>query len=80
MYILANDVFFKSFIAFQEHIPKFAHSFYNASIYAIWRSTRNRFIFVYTDELLQKRDEPDSLFDGYIFEGIHFEVSYWILN
>ncbi|XP_034106527.1 uncharacterized protein LOC117569468 [Drosophila albomicans] len=57
----------ENFIAFQEHIPQFAHSFYNASIYAIWRSTRNRFIFVYSDELLPTAVDASNYFDGYIF-------------
>ncbi|XP_030371974.1 uncharacterized protein LOC115622217 [Scaptodrosophila lebanonensis] len=56
----------EAFIAFQDHIPEFAKYFYNASIFSAWRSTRNRFIFAYTDELLGGVD-PNSYFGGYIF-------------
>ncbi|XP_064545280.1 uncharacterized protein Ir76a [Drosophila montana] len=57
----------ESFIAFQEQIPMFARWFYNASTYSIWRSIKNRFIFVYTDELLEESTESDSYMDGYLF-------------
>ncbi|KAH8371943.1 hypothetical protein KR093_009388, partial [Drosophila rubida] len=67
----------ESFIVFQEHIPKFAHYFYNASSYAIWRSTRNRFIFVYTDELLPASFDAANYFDGYIF---HDQPNIWLIS
>ncbi|EDW73340.2 uncharacterized protein Dwil_GK17497 [Drosophila willistoni] len=54
----------ESFIVFQEQISEFAHYFYNASIYSIWRSTRSRFIFAYTNELFE--DEV-VYFNDYIF-------------
>ncbi|ALC48028.1 Ir76a, partial [Drosophila busckii] len=57
----------ESFIAFQEDIPKFAYYFYNASTYSIWRSTRNRFIFLYTDELLEQSTAVEDYISGYIF-------------
>ncbi|KAH8274541.1 hypothetical protein KR044_008607, partial [Drosophila immigrans] len=57
----------ESFIVFQEYIPQFARSFYNASSYATWRSTHNRFIFVYSDELLPASVDAASYFDGFIF-------------
>ncbi|XP_037722513.1 uncharacterized protein LOC119555282 [Drosophila subpulchrella] len=46
----------ETFLVFQEQIPKFASSFYHASMYSIWRSLRNRFIFVYTEELIEEND------------------------
>ncbi|KAH8357605.1 hypothetical protein KR200_004404, partial [Drosophila serrata] len=55
----------ETFIAFQEQIPEFARSFYHASIYSIWRSLRNKFIFVYTTELLE---DNDYYFSEYIFQ------------
>ncbi|ALC48029.1 Ir76a, partial [Drosophila busckii] len=57
----------ESFIVFQEHIPMFAHYFYNASIYSIWRSVRNRFIFAYTDELTIQSSDVENYVSGYIF-------------
>nr|ACN81897.1 IR76a [Drosophila melanogaster] len=55
----------ETFIAFQEQIPEFARYFYHASIYSIWRSLRNRFMFVYTKEF---EDKKDSYLSGYIFQ------------
>ncbi|KAH8361664.1 hypothetical protein KR084_012540, partial [Drosophila pseudotakahashii] len=43
----------ETFLVFQEQIPEFANAFYHASIYSIWRSQRNRFVFVYTEELME---------------------------
>ncbi|KAH8296661.1 hypothetical protein KR054_009479, partial [Drosophila jambulina] len=56
----------ETFLAFQEQIPEFARSFYHASIYSIWRSLRNRFIFVYTEELLGENESY--YFSEYIFQ------------
>ncbi|XP_016955809.1 uncharacterized protein LOC108028462 [Drosophila biarmipes] len=53
----------ETFLVFQEQIPKFTSSFYHASIYSIWRSLRNRFIFVYTEELIE---ETDHYMFGYV--------------
>ncbi|SPP77239.1 uncharacterized protein LOC117580458 isoform X1 [Drosophila guanche] len=64
--MLALLTLFKTFLAFQEQIPDFARYFYNASIYSIWRSPRNRFIFAYTEELLLQHEGND-LLQGYIF-------------
>ncbi|XP_017121961.1 uncharacterized protein LOC108142544 [Drosophila elegans] len=55
----------ENFLAFQEQIPEFTRSFYYASIYSIWRSLQNRFIFVYTEELVEKKDD---YLNGYIFQ------------
>ncbi|KAH8322625.1 hypothetical protein KR059_001522, partial [Drosophila kikkawai] len=55
----------ENFLAFQEQIPDFARSFYHASIHSIWRSLRNRFIFVYTEELLE---DKENYFSEYIFQ------------
>ncbi|XP_052848888.1 uncharacterized protein LOC128260145 [Drosophila gunungcola] len=55
----------QNFLAFQEQIPEFARSFYYSSIYSIWRSLQNRFIFVYTEELVEKKDD---YLNGYIFQ------------
>ncbi|KAH8373322.1 hypothetical protein KR009_000616 [Drosophila setifemur] len=56
----------ETFIAFQEQISEFARCFYLSSIYSIWRSLRNRFILIYTEELI-KKDHEDYL-RGYIFQ------------
>ncbi|XP_017071308.1 ionotropic receptor 21a [Drosophila eugracilis] len=55
----------ETFLAFQEQIPQFARYFYHASIYSIWRSLRNRFIFAYTEELVK---ENDNYLVGFIFQ------------
>ncbi|KAH8262540.1 hypothetical protein KR026_010626 [Drosophila bipectinata] len=55
----------ETFIAFQEQIPEFAEFFYHSSIYSIWRSQRNRFIFVCTEELCTKKQE--NFLSQYIF-------------
>nr|XP_036671143.1 uncharacterized protein LOC108005868 isoform X2 [Drosophila suzukii] len=55
----------ETFLVFQEQIPKFASSFYHASRYSVWRSLRNRFIFVYTEELIE---ENDNYLLGYILQ------------
>ncbi|XP_036671140.3 uncharacterized protein Ir76a isoform X1 [Drosophila suzukii] len=55
----------ETFLVFQEQIPKFASSFYHSSMYSIWRSLRNRFIFVYTEELIE---ENDNYLLGYILQ------------
>ncbi|XP_070070730.1 uncharacterized protein Ir76a isoform X1 [Drosophila takahashii] len=55
----------ETFLVFQEHIPEFASAFYHASIYSIWRSLQNRFLFVYTEELVEGNDD---YLCGYIFQ------------
>ncbi|KAH8328499.1 hypothetical protein KR067_010239, partial [Drosophila pandora] len=55
----------ETFIAFEEQIWEFASYFYHSSIYSIWRSQRNRFIFVCTEDLLTK--PQDHFLSQYIF-------------
>ncbi|KAH8268768.1 hypothetical protein KR018_003833, partial [Drosophila ironensis] len=59
----------EAFIAFQEQIPEFAAFFYLSSKYSIWRSLRNQFIFIYTEELLKDKDIGDYL-NANIFHGL----------
>ncbi|TMW45250.1 hypothetical protein DOY81_009671, partial [Sarcophaga bullata] len=44
----------ESFLAFQDDILPFIESFTNASQYSVWRSKRNRFVFLYLDSQFEK--------------------------
>ncbi|XP_067613811.1 glutamate [NMDA] receptor subunit 1 [Eurosta solidaginis] len=56
----------ETFIAFQEHIQLFTHSFHYASRLSIWRSLRNRFLFVYRKDL-QEDNATAAYFDDNLF-------------
>ncbi|XP_020713262.1 uncharacterized protein LOC110117744 [Ceratitis capitata] len=56
----------ESFIAFQQDIEIFARSFYNASRMSVWRSLRNKFLFVYRKDL-QQDTGTKAQFDDVIF-------------
>ncbi|XP_039963337.1 uncharacterized protein LOC120776613 [Bactrocera tryoni] len=54
----------ETFVAFQEDIPSFARSFYNASRISVWRSLRNKFLFAYRKDLQQ---DTTPYFDDFLF-------------
>ncbi|XP_053956695.1 uncharacterized protein LOC128862216 [Anastrepha ludens] len=56
----------ESFIAFQQDIPVFTRSFYNASRISVWRSLRNKFLFVYRKDLQQDTGTA-AYFDDFLF-------------
>lgn len=51
-------------MAFQDDIPRFAEAFEKASVYSIWRSMGNKFLFAYSKDL-----KRNGYFESLVFKS-----------